>query len=198
VPDGSRPLADDEAVWIERLRRSEPDAERWYVERHREGLYRAAVYFLGFQDPDAEDVVQEALLQGLKRLETFEGRSRLGTWLNQICVHLCYRRVRQRQRLAVAAGDDLRALLAPSSREQGPDALGQLLDAERLAALRQGLEAMGEPCREIVRRRDIDGQAYAEAAAQMKLPMGTFMSRLARCRQRLKHEVQRLWQKGKR
>ena len=69
------------------------------MEQHRDGLYRAAVYFLGWQDPDAEDMVQEALLQGLRRLETFEGRSRLSSWLNQICVHLCYRRLRERQRL---------------------------------------------------------------------------------------------------
>jgi RNA polymerase sigma factor (sigma-70 family) len=191
VPQGSKPKALDEIEWVARLRKGDPAAERWYVEAHREGLYRAAVYFLGWRDPEAEDMVQEALLQGLRRLETFQGRSRLGSWLNQICVHLCYRRLRQRQRQAVAAGDDLRQALALKASDGMPDALEGLLDQERRKALGVALEALDAPCREVVRLRDLEGRAYARIAQELKAPLGTIMSRLARCRERLKAEVQR-------
>jgi DNA-directed RNA polymerase specialized sigma24 family protein len=37
-----------------------------------------------------------------------------------------------------------------------------------------------------VERRDLRGEAYVAAARALKLPLGTFMSRLARCREQLK------------
>ena len=178
-----------EADWVRRLRLRQPDAEQWYVEAHREGLYRAAVYFLGYRDPEAEDVVQETLLRGLSKLEGFEGRSRLSTWLNQICVHLCYVRLRQRQRVAVGVEADLRETFSLAS--SGHDALHQLLDAEKLRVLDAAIQALDGLCRQVVELRDRQGRPYAVAAAELKMPLGTFMSRLSRCRERLRKEVQR-------
>jgi RNA polymerase sigma-70 factor (ECF subfamily) len=180
---------EDEADWVRRLRLREPAAEQWYFDAHREGLYRAAVYFLGYRDPDAEDMVQETLLQGLAKLGGFEGRSRLSTWLNQICVYLCYKRLRQRQRMAVGVEADLKADLGLAS--GSTDALHQLLEAEKSRLLASAISALDAPCREVIERRDRQGQAYAVAAAALKLPIGTFMSRLSRCRERLKEALQR-------
>jgi RNA polymerase sigma factor (sigma-70 family) len=183
---------DDEATWLERLRRRDPRAEQWFAEAHRDGLYRTAVYFLGWQDADAEDLVQDTLVRGLSKLEGFEGRSKLGTWLNQICVHLCYERLRQRQRLAVGASEDLLVTLSGRTGDGQPDVLERMLDQERLALLKRGLEGLGGRCRDIIERRDLQGQAYAEAARAMGLPLGTFTSRLQRCREQLRLVVERL------
>lgn len=169
---------------LARLRADDPQAQAWLVEAHRERLYRAAVHFLGWRDPDAEDVVQEAFTLAFKSLPSFEGRSTLYTWLNQICARLCFKRLRQRQRLALGAAADLRETLQLPSREE--DALRSLLGQEQKRLLNAGLLAMERPCREVLERRDLQGQAYAEAAAALKVPMGTFMSRLARCRERLR------------
>lgn len=180
----------DERELVARLKRRDPQAETWYVETHRDKLYRAAVYFLGYRDPEAEDVVQETLAQGLDRLETFEHRSSLYTWLNQICVHLCYRRVRTRQRLALGAEADLRESLDLPSQAQ--DALGQLLGAERRARLMQALQGMEESCRKVLEKRDLQSQSYQDVARSLKIPVGTVMSRLARCRQKLKDALVRM------
>jgi RNA polymerase sigma factor (sigma-70 family) len=175
---------------VSRLLQRDPQAEQWYVEAHRARLYRAAVYFLGFRDPDAEDVVQETLAQGLDRLSTFEHRSSLYTWLNQICVHLCYRRVRVRQRLALGAEADLRESL--DLPVQGLDALGQLLGEERRQQLRSALGNLEKPCRELLERRDMDGASYQVVARGLKIPIGTVMSRLSRCRKKLKDVILRM------
>ena len=175
---------------VARLKQRDPQAEQWYVETHREKLYRAAVYFLGYRDPEAEDVVQETLAQGLDRLETFEHRSSLYTWLNQICVHLCYRRVRQRQRLALGAEADLRSTL--DLPVQSGDALSQLLGGERKAQLHTALGGLEEPCRRILDLRDLQSLPYIEVARTIKVPVGTVMSRLARCRQKLKDALLRM------
>ncbi len=180
----------DERELVARLKRRDPQAESWYVEMHRDKLYRAAVYFLDYRDPEAEDVVQETLAQGLDRLETFEHRSSLYTWLNQICVHLCYRRVRTRQRLALGAEADLRESLDLPSQTQ--DALGQLLGAERKERLMRALEGMEDTCRKVLEKRDLQSQSYQDVARSLKIPVGTVMSRLARCRQKLKDALVRM------
>jgi RNA polymerase sigma-70 factor (ECF subfamily) len=180
----------DEKDLVERLKRRDPRAEQWYVETHRDRLYRAAVYFLGYRDPEAEDVVQETLAQGLDRLETFEHRSTLYTWLNQICVHLCYRRVRTRQRLALGAESDLRESLDLPS--LGLDALGSLLTVERKERLYSAMGTLEDSCRQVLEQRDLKSQPYQVVAKSLKIPVGTVMSRLARCRKKLKDALVRM------
>src|SRR5271156_4469410 len=55
------------------------------VVRHSGRLYRVAFRITGNQ-ADAEDVVQEALLRGYRKLESFESRSDFGTWIYRIAV----------------------------------------------------------------------------------------------------------------
>jgi RNA polymerase sigma-70 factor, ECF subfamily len=189
LPEASKESSPDpaESAWLERLRQGDPAAQAWLVEAHRERLYRAAVHFLGWQDPEAEDVVQEAFLAAFKALPGFEGRSSLYTWLNQICARLCFRRIRNRQRVLLGLAEDLASTLKlPSS---GQDALHSLLDEERRGLLQRALAGLEKRCRELIERRDLRGQAYVQAAHELKLPLGTFMSRLSRCRAALKAKI---------
>lgn len=184
APVADSKVEQDESAWIARLRQGDPVAEAWLLDQHRERLYRAAVHFLGWQDPEAEDVVQETFLQALRGLDSFEGRSKLYTWLNQICARLCFRRMRQRQRTLLGTEADVAEALQLPAR--GGDALHSLLDQERRSQLAAALQKLDARCRELVERRDLKGEAYAACARALKLPLGTFMSRLSRCRARLK------------
>lgn len=51
------------------------------------------------------------------------------------------------------------------------------------------LKSMGEKCRKIIELRDRQGQSYADIGKQLKVPIGTVMSQLARCRESLKELV---------
>jgi RNA polymerase sigma-70 factor (ECF subfamily) len=158
---------------------------------HARRLYAAAVYFLGSQDSDAEDMLQEAFARAWKNLASFRQESSFYTWVNQILVHLCYRRLEQRKRTLAQEAEALEALSASAAKARiGQDAEAAQKD-ERLALLRRCIEAMEEPCRSLVQGRDLAGRSYAELAQQFKVPMGTIMSRLARCRQELKRKVLR-------
>ena len=68
------------AEFLERLRRRDPDALAEAVREHARPLLRAA-RALGFAEPEAEDMVQEVFRTFLERLDNFEGRSQLRTWL---------------------------------------------------------------------------------------------------------------------
>ena len=63
------------------------------VVRHTGKLFRVAFRITG-NEADAEDVLQEAFLQGYRKLESFESRSDFGTWIYRIAVHCALKKIR--------------------------------------------------------------------------------------------------------
>ena len=66
------------------------DAFGTLVVRHSPRLFRVAFRITGNQ-ADAEDVVQEAVLRGYRKLDGFEARADFGTWIYRIAVRAAVR-----------------------------------------------------------------------------------------------------------
>ena len=73
-------------AFLDRLRRHDPEALAEAVREHARPLLRAAKG-MGFLAPEAEDLVQDVFTTFLERLDRFEGRSQLRTWLFGILHH---------------------------------------------------------------------------------------------------------------
>jgi RNA polymerase sigma-70 factor (ECF subfamily) len=84
------------AAFLDRLRRRDPDALAEAVHAHARPLIRAAKA-LGFAEQDAEDLVQDVFTTFLEKLEAFEGRSQLRTWLFGIL----HRKAMERRRASI-------------------------------------------------------------------------------------------------
>lgn len=67
------------------------------VERHGRSVFQLAFRLTG-SEPDAEDIVQDALLKAYRELKRFEARSSFRTWLHRITVNCSYDLLRQRPR----------------------------------------------------------------------------------------------------
>jgi RNA polymerase sigma-70 factor, ECF subfamily len=100
----------------------DPEAFAALYERWAPRVRRFAAARLGDAD-DAEDVVQEVFVALLHSLDSYEGRSRFGTWLFGIAHHKACRLGRGRLRAE-------RALLAVPGERAAPDADARL-DAVR-------------------------------------------------------------------
>ena len=182
----------DEAEFVARLKAGDSAAQARLFRDYQRRLYATAVHFLGFQDPEAEDVVQEAFERALRGVERFRGESGVYTWLNHICVNLCFDRIRARRKHLLKEQGDLELMsleLAQQAHRRGHE---RGVEQGRIAVLRKAVAAMDEPCASLVRLRDLEGRSYAEVAKAVKVPMGTVMSRLSRCRQKLRESIRRL------
>src|SRR6266851_2944018 len=82
VPTG-RAVPSADGLLIERIRAGDPDAGNEFVQDHYPGVYRYLLYLTGSPEA-AEDLTQETFLQAWRRLESFEGRAALRTWLHRI------------------------------------------------------------------------------------------------------------------
>ena len=74
---------ESEAQLIQRLRARDASALEVLMERHAGRLYRVA-YGITRNDADAEEVVQDAFLALFRKIDSFEGRAALGSWLYRV------------------------------------------------------------------------------------------------------------------
>ncbi len=78
-------LANNELDLIKRLQNSDLHALNSLMDLYKKNLFKLAFRFLGNKE-DAEQVLQDTFLRAFKKIESFEGRSSLSTWLYRICV----------------------------------------------------------------------------------------------------------------
>jgi RNA polymerase sigma-70 factor (ECF subfamily) len=153
---------------------------------YRRRLMATAAHFLGPADPELEDVVQEALLAAWKGVDRFEGRSSLYTWLNHICVNLCFGRVRSRKRTVSASGEEIEAMLRPHEAAAHRKHEEEAERAERRELLARLMAKLKKECRELLELRLGHELSMNEIKERLRLPLGTVASRLARCQDALK------------
>ena len=168
-----------------RQKSPEPDAFAAEVLQHLEALYATALR-LTRNRPDAEDLVQDALVRALRFSDRFTPGTNMKAWLYTILHNAWRNRRRDAARDPVAADSD-RVEEAASMR--GPaelDTPEQVLLRETLDAdLQAALDELPEAFRQAVWLRDVEEFSYAEIAAMLDVPIGTVMSRISRGRRQL-------------
>jgi RNA polymerase sigma-70 factor (ECF subfamily) len=167
-----------EAELITRLRAGDEDAFEAIFRAHSGALMAVARRFLGDTD-DAADAVQDAFVSAFKAMGSFEGTSRLGTWLHRITVNACLMTLRGRKRSRLVPFDDSHASACRSE----DDHLGR---AEVAECVRACIDQLPPAYRTVIRLRDIEGVDTAEAAGRLGTNEGVVKVRLHRARQALK------------
>ena len=98
----------NEQELLSALRNRDADAFAILFETYSDRIYRLAVGLLE-DESEAEGVVQDAFIRLFEKLDQFEGRSKLGTWLYRVAYNLCQDRLRKRRpvsSLAIDLDDD--------------------------------------------------------------------------------------------
>ena len=188
----------DERLLVRRVLAGDEKAKREFYELHQSKLYSFCVYFVGANDPEIEDILQEVFLTAFQKLGQFEFRSSLNTWLTQICIHKCYRLFRKRGRVVVQVEEDLEIRLQGKALEVSEKANRDLDRKAKMETIDKALENMGDPCKRMLQMRMKEEASYIDMARTLKIPVGTIMSRLARCTASLKELVGRMLEEGSR
>ena len=146
-----------------------------------------------FSHEDTEEICQETFLSVVRNLSSFQGRSSFQTWLLRIAANkaMDYRektRAAKRGGTAVhvpihAGQTEAEPPIDPPSGNPGPDALLQIAETSRL--VRESLDRLGDPCREIIELRYFGELSYDEIASELRLNPKTVSSRLSKCLDRL-------------
>jgi RNA polymerase sigma-70 factor, ECF subfamily len=138
-------------------------------------------------EEDAQEAVQDAFLSAFKGLASFDGASRLYTWLHRITVNaaLSHRRrraVREEHRshdpLDILLEEESPSLLRPWT--LAPDT--QVLHQETRHLIGRAIDQLPELYRTVFVLSDVEGLPNAETAGRLGLSLPAMKSRLHRAR----------------
>ena len=151
------------------------------LRRHMDALYFAALDLSG-NSSDAEDVVQETAMKGLRRFDSFQPGTDFKAWMLRILSNTYIDLYRRRRREKPAAAEDTVEAMAESESPLRCGDLEFLLpdDVERaLASLPPG-------CRTVFVLHDVEGCEHQEIATLLGIADGTSKSQLHKARMRLR------------
>jgi RNA polymerase sigma-70 factor (ECF subfamily) len=169
VPPSPRPTHPQTRALVEARRFG---TGRLDLQKHRDRLLRAACQLCG-NETEAQDLVQETLLQALKSVHRFRGESTVHTWLHGILLNLFHRHTcRQAQKKLVF---DEELALSGTVQPSSTLALDQDYCADKVA---EAVERLSPKHREVVMLRYYEGLKIHEIAERTGVSNGTVKSRL--------------------
>ncbi len=177
---------------LERAKQGDYEAFMKLIEPHERRLYNLALRITGSRE-DAEDVLQDTLLNALEHLHDFRGDAAFGTWLYRITMHNAFRVLRQRKGNTVS----LEELVAERTEEEEPiphpEFIAEWKDPAEIAEqnelkriLEEAIQKLPETYRAVFLLRDVEGLSTKEVAEILGISEGNVKVRLLRARLRLR------------
>ena len=181
----------DEQELLAALRRRDATAFSQLFEAYSDRVYRLAVGLLE-NEVEAEGVVQDTFMRLIERLDQFEGRSKLSTWLYRVAYNLCQDRLRKRKPIStlVEEVDDEGTIPTPTiliDWEQLPERC--LTAAEISRELDEAIATLPPKLKAVFILREIEGVSTQACAEALDISVSATKVRLHRARLLLREQL---------
>lgn len=180
---------------VARAKAGDSSAFEELVRRHEQKIKRVALSLCRGHAEDAEETVQNALLNAYRYLRGFRGESQFSSWLTRIVINAC--RMYQRRQRSLPRGLNLdeqfgEAENIPVELADGSDDPEEQCTREEFrAALQRVLAAMSEGSRTAFVLSKIEGLSNKEIAARLGVSVPNAKTLLFRARRRLQRDLAR-------
>jgi RNA polymerase sigma-70 factor (ECF subfamily) len=179
--------SNDDRDLVGRSRRGDREAFTQLIVQYQIPLYNMALRMVGRPD-DAADIAQEAFLRAWEKIRTLRDAP-FKSWLFQIAANLCYDHFRRGRRYGVMPDED-QTVTSNGLGIATPDPQERAEANERTRLVRDSISALDHDMRIAIILRDVNGMAYDEIAAVLRVPLGTVKSRIARARAQVQDRLQ--------
>ena len=190
----------NDTLLIERLRQRDAEAFETLMERYGGVVYRLA-HSITRNASDAEEVVQDVLLTVFRKIESFEARSSLGTWIYRVTTNTALNKRRGRRFEVETSLEDLLPTYKDDGHREGDRAYvladwsalpdEELLSAEGRRELASALDTLPATYRAVLVLRDVEGLSNEETAAALGDTVSSVKSRLHRARMAMREQLTR-------
>lgn len=181
-----------EELLIKRAKNGDENAFAEIVKLYQNAVYNSALYIAKNQE-DAFDISQEVFLKLWRTLNGFRGEASLKTWIAKITRNCAIDYVRARNQKSAASldacEDDKKTDIVDEDPFANPQA--DYRRKEEAQAVRQAVESLPSPTKEIIVLREFHDLSYGEIAKLLDIPEGTVKSRISRGREQLKEILKR-------
>jgi len=181
-----------EGFSLKALQAGDPAEFSRLVDTYSNKIYHLAIKMLN-QQQDAEDVLQETFLKAYRGLKTFDGRSKISTWLFRIATNEALMILRRKH-------PDFLSIDEPVETEDGEQEPVQIVDwcclpenellsEESRERLDAAVQKLPESLKVVFLLRDINDLSTRETGEVLDLSDTAVKTRLSRARLRLREEL---------
>jgi RNA polymerase sigma-70 factor (ECF subfamily) len=148
------------------------------------------IYRITKNREDAEDALQDSLLQAFLHLDKFDGRSAFSTWLTRIGINSALMLLRKRRgarATSLDGGEDsagAEAFLQIPDRAADPER--RYLEVERETTVREAIETLRPPLRRVVELQELGERSLKETAKMMSISVPAAKGRLFHAKKALR------------
>ncbi len=174
------------------LRRRDPDAFAALFEAYSDRIFHLALGILK-NEAEAEGVVQDTFLTLFEKLNQFEGRAKLSTWLYRVAYNLSIDRLRKKRPVEPLTDENTYpndATFMPAiftDWRRTPEA--RFATAEARAELDKAIAALPQRLQTTFILRELEGLSTAETASVLGINPGTVKVQLHRARLLLREHL---------
>lgn len=185
-PSPSAPVpALDDSELLAAVRLGDPDAAGSLYARLRPVVMRTVGRLLGYGDPDAEDLAQQAMIEIVSTIDRYRGEAPLQAWASTIAAHVVYKAIRRRKtERRIFDGAPYDELVGPRSAPTGRAAA-----RSTLARVKVHLDAMDAAKAWTYLLHDVCGYDLKEVASITETSVAAAQSRLVRGRRELHERI---------
>jgi RNA polymerase sigma-70 factor (ECF subfamily) len=183
---------------VDRLQRRDTAAFETLVADYGDRVYRLA-YGITRNSADAEEVAQDVFLAVFRKIDGFEARAALGTWIYRVTTNTALNKRRGKRFESETSLDDLLPAYKEDGHREGdrsfvladwsalPDQV--LLSREGRAMIERALAALPASYQAVFVLRDVEGLSNEEAAEALGDTVASVKSRLHRARMALREQL---------
>jgi len=162
---------------------------------HQDKLYRVAYRMAGHHE-DAQDLLQDALLEAYRSFKKFQRGTYFDKWLYRIMTNTFIDRQRHRKRVgrvesldAPQPGKDDGELLGREIPDWEGEPSRKVLRETFDEPIQKALDALRPEFRMVMILSDVEEFSYEEIAEMLDVPIGTVRSRLHRARDAMRQKL---------
>lgn len=172
---------------VNMLRKGEASAVQAIMKRYHEKLFSLANRICN-NPADAEEVLQDVYMIVMNKIDQFEERSTLSTWLYRVTVNASLMKLRSQrgsrhtismESLSVPLGDEENSL---RSREETRSPDDMLMTKELFEQIKHSVESLPEIYQDVFFLRDVKGFSIKETSRMLRTTPAAVKSRLHRSR----------------
>ena len=155
----------------------------------RPRLLRDSSNFLGAHKSEAQDMVEDTFLAAFPRLGSYQGPIPMYIWLRQLCLRLCYARLRDRANVLTCLEEELADYARQANLKASASENLQLKSQQQRELLRELIKRLSPLNRQMIELRNLHGMTYAHIAYTLGISLPALTARLLAARTELRERM---------
>ena len=183
--------------FVRRLKAYDDVAFQYLIQKFKDRVFNLTLRLTRNPD-DAEEVLQETFLAIFDKIDTFQGKSKLSTWIYAIAYNAALNRIKKNNSSAVTFEDETALNIDPSWLRNKSVVFNHggetpLLQKELEDKLNQAIDTLPDGYREIFILKEIEKMSVKDIAELFHINPGAVKTRLHRARLILRAKLSDYW-----